>query len=136
MYLLRAGKPNETGKNHLPTYMSSRGEMKISLRLMTCNMFSGHARGSQGRGVSSYVLMAQVLQKLQFAVCALGKDRRAEGLHDLLDRDSRAGELVLGRTVPGVSDFSPPFHSDCRSALRLTTQDRRRPCPRAEDPSI
>jgi hypothetical protein len=31
----------------LPTYMSSRGEMKISLRLMTCCLFSGDFQKSR-----------------------------------------------------------------------------------------
>ena len=48
------------------------------------------------QGVSHYVFMAKVFEQLQLAVGALGEDRRAEGLHDLLDRDGRAGELVLG----------------------------------------
>lgn len=33
--------------SNIPTYMSSRGEMKISLRLMTCCMFSGIFQGEQ-----------------------------------------------------------------------------------------
>ena len=39
--------------------------------------------------------MLEVLQELQFAVSALGKDRRGEGLHDLLDGHGLPGELVL-----------------------------------------
>jgi hypothetical protein len=40
-----------------------------------------------------------MLEKLQLAVCALGKDRSAEGLHDFLDRHGLAGELILGRAA-------------------------------------
>jgi hypothetical protein len=59
--------------------------------------------------------MAQVLEQLQLTVCALGQDRRAEGLHNLLDCDRRGSELVLGRAVPVVSACpyvsSPEFYS-------------------------
>ena len=44
--------------------------------------------------------MPEVLQELQFSVCALGQDRGAERLHDLLDRHGLAGELVLRGTTP------------------------------------
>jgi hypothetical protein len=40
--------------------------------------------------------MFQMLQQLQFSVCSLGQDRRAEGLHDLLDGYTLAGKLVFG----------------------------------------
>lgn len=40
--------------------------------------------------------MAEVLQQLQLSVSALGQDRSAEGLHDLLDGDWLAGQLVAG----------------------------------------
>ena len=50
--------------------------------------------------------MAQVLEQLQLAVCALGQDGCAERLHDLLDGNGRGSELVLCRTVPGMSDKS------------------------------
>lgn len=69
--------------------------MKISLRLMTCEMGSAESTGCM-QGVSLYVFMAKVFEQLQLAVSALGEDGRAERLHDLLDRDGRAGELVLG----------------------------------------
>jgi hypothetical protein len=41
-----------------------------------------------------------MLQKLQLSVCALGQDRGAEGLHNLLDSHGLASELVLGRAAP------------------------------------
>jgi hypothetical protein len=97
--------------------MSSRGEMKISLRLMTCCLFSEVSRWSRKSG-KAYVLVAQVLEQLQLTVCALGQDRRAEGLHDLLDCDGRSSELILGRAVPGVS--ACPFDSspECNSPYK------------------
>ena len=88
---------------HLPTYMSSRGEMKMSLKLMTCCLISETAQIRPKRDTRSYVLMAQMLEKLQLAVCALGQNGCAEGLHDLFDRDGRCGELVLCRTICSVS---------------------------------
>lgn len=54
---------------------------------------------SSGKKFSdTHILMPQMLQKLQLAVGALGKDRCAERLHDLLDSDSLVCELVLCRT--------------------------------------
>lgn len=35
----------------------------------------------------SYILVAQMLEQFQLAVCALGQNGCAEGLHDLLDCD-------------------------------------------------
>jgi len=43
--------------------------------------------------------MLQVLQKLQFAVCSLGQDRRAEGFHNLLHSDALVGEVIFGGAV-------------------------------------
>lgn len=42
------------------------------------------------------ILMLQVLQKLQFPVCPLGQDRGAEGLHNLLDSNILARQLIFG----------------------------------------
>lgn len=44
----------------------------------------------------TYVLVLEVLQQLQFSVGALRQDRGAERLHDLLDGDGLASELILG----------------------------------------
>jgi len=59
----------------------------MSLKLMTCYLFSGGPQVHRERGAKSYVLVAQVLKELQLAVCALGQNGCAEGLHDLLDCD-------------------------------------------------
>ena len=42
-----------------------------------------------------YILMAEMLQQLELPVGAFGKDRSAEGLHDLLDCHGLASELVF-----------------------------------------
>jgi hypothetical protein len=76
------------------TDISSRGEMKMSLRLMTYGGVSTEI-DIAGLGVAN-ILVLQVLEKLQFSVCALRQDGGAEGLHDLLDGHGLVGELVLG----------------------------------------
>ena len=77
--------------------MSSRGEMKMSLRLMTCGTSQMHW-SSEKKFSNTHILMPQMLQELQLAVGAFGKDRCAERLHDLLDSNSLVCELVLCRT--------------------------------------
>ena len=104
----------------------------MSLKLMTCYLFSETALRPSKRGAVSYVLMAQMLEKLQLAVCALGQNGCAEWLHDLLDCDGRRGELILCGTVCSVS-FSYPPTPQCE---QLTRQVRRHPCPQAANPSI
>jgi hypothetical protein len=77
--------------------MSSSGEMKISLKLMICPALES-AR-VRSRCWCAHILMSEMLEKLQFAVCALRQHRSAEGLHDLLDGHGLAGELILGRAA-------------------------------------
>lgn len=77
--------------------MSSKGEMKMSLKLMICAAV--RICRPCNAGCCPYVLVSQVLEQLQLAVGALRKDRSAEWLHDLLDRHGLAGELVLRRTA-------------------------------------
>jgi hypothetical protein len=43
--------------------------------------------------------MSQVLEQLQFSVRPLAQHGGREGLHDFLDGDRSAGQLVLGGTV-------------------------------------
>jgi len=83
--------------------MSSNGEMKISLNDMTFSTSVRLPKSMRGRKWATDILVLQVLQELQFAICSLGEDWRAEGLHDLLDGDILAGQLVSGRAVEGVS---------------------------------
>jgi hypothetical protein len=78
----------------MTAYMSSRGEMKMSLKLMICP-------ASEFAFVLcclwvAHILVPEMLEELQFAVGALRQDRSAEGLHDLLDSHGLAGELILG----------------------------------------
>jgi hypothetical protein len=74
--------------------MSSSGEMKISLRLMTCFILS-MSLSTASADARSYVLVLEMFQELQLSVCSLGKDRRAERFHDLFNRYRLAGELIL-----------------------------------------
>ena len=77
------------------SYMSSSGDMKMSLKLMT----SYSLAYSLGEKVTfSYILMTKVFEEFQLSVCSLGEDWGAERLHDLLDGHSLAGQLVFGRT--------------------------------------
>ena len=46
-------------------------------------------------GRAAHVFVLDVLEELELAVSALREDGGVEGLHDLLDRDRGAGELVL-----------------------------------------
>jgi hypothetical protein len=46
--------------------------------------------------------VSEVLEQLELAICPLAKHGGGEGLHDLLDGDGSARELVLGR-AEGVS---------------------------------
>jgi hypothetical protein len=43
------------------------------------------------------ILVPQVFKQLQLAICALGQNWCAEGLHDFLDSNGLTGKLVLGR---------------------------------------
>ena len=73
--------------------MSSSGEMKTSLKLMIWRE-NERDRGEKKRETD--VLMLNMLEKLELAVSSLAEYGSAEGLHDLLDRDGGASQLVLG----------------------------------------
>lgn len=77
--------------------MSSNGEMKMSLKLM---IWGALVSVYTPRVQISYILVSEMLEELQFSVSTLRQDRRAEGLHDLLDGHRLAGELILGRADP------------------------------------
>ena len=83
------------------THMSSNGEMKMSLKLIIWTAV--RTRRLCTAGYCSYVLVSQVLKQLQLAVSALREDWSAEWLHDLLDRDGLAGELILRRAASLMS---------------------------------
>jgi len=78
------------------THISSNGEIKISLKLMTCQVVRN---GDCARTLIAHIFVSQMLKKLQFAVCSFGQDGGAEGLHNLLDCHGLAGELVFRRTA-------------------------------------
>jgi hypothetical protein len=93
----------------------------MSLRLMTCRIVRLPCRFySSG---DTHILMPEMLQKLQLAVGALGEDGCAERLHDLLDSNGLACELILGRAA----------HQCVRQGIAqeetdvLTKQDRKHP---------
>ena len=87
----------------LHPYMSSNGEMNMSLRLMTC----GCSAEAPRMECPTYVLVSEMLQELQFPICPLRQDRRAEGFHDLFDRHGLAGELILCGAVGGSARAFP-----------------------------
>jgi hypothetical protein len=109
-------------------YISSRGDMKMSLREMTCARGSA-VRKSDAGYPATHVLMFQMLQQLQFPVCSLGQDRGAEGLHDLLDGHALPGELVFGGAGRRESVYAAP-QEVIRRDIR-TRQDRMHPFPPA-----
>lgn len=45
---------------------------------------------------TAHVLVLYVLEELELSVGAFAEDGGGKGLHDLLDRDGRACELVFG----------------------------------------
>lgn len=45
------------------------------------------------------VLVLEMLEKLKLSVCAFGQDRGGEWLHDLLDGNILAGQLIFGGAV-------------------------------------
>ena len=109
-------------RSNPPTYISSSGEMKMSLKLMTCGCSAD--RRISALSAAAYVLMLEVLQQLQLSVCSLRQDRRAEGFHDLLHRNRLSGELVLRRAVRTLSEPTLPIIA----AVPLTRRARRLPC--------
>jgi hypothetical protein len=78
--------------------MSSRGEMKMSLKLMICP--ASEFALQTCCFWYAHILVPEMLEELQLAVCALRQDRSAEWLHNLLDSHGLAGELVLRRAAP------------------------------------
>jgi len=78
------------------SYMSSSGEMKMSLKLIT---FGASACSFACIVVHPYILMTQMFEKLQFSVGAFRQDRGAERFHYFLDGDSLTGELIFRRAI-------------------------------------
>lgn len=138
------------------TYMSSRGEMKISLREMTCESpnVSMERRVSSSASSwlddamrwsdsleSAYIFVSEMLEQLQLAVRPLSEHRRAKGLHDLLDGDILVGELVSrraiwrGRGKSQLARIASKRKPKMEGGNKLTRQDQTLPCPRAGGPS-
>ena len=76
--------------------MSSNGEMKTSLRLMICAEMSMRRRTKRAE---TDILVLDVLEELELAVSAFTENGSAKGLHDLLDGDRRARQLILCRAL-------------------------------------
>lgn len=85
---------------HCETYISSRGEMKISLREITWTKSA--SRRSILSNSYTHILVLQVLQQLQLSVGSFRQHGSTERLHDLLDRDILTGEVVFGRATNGI----------------------------------
>jgi hypothetical protein len=71
-------------------------------------------RGVWTEGVrgKTHVLVSEMLEQLQLAVGTFRKDRSAEGLHDLLDGDRLAGQLISRRAV-GITFQSAVGYFSC-----------------------
>lgn len=108
------------------TYMSSSGEIKMSLRLMTWKVSIRPPNHPSGPS-HTHILMSKVLEEFKFAVCTLGQYRSAEGLHDLLHCHRLAGELIFCRAVCAIlADMNA---ARCREVI-VTKRDQRRPFQR------
>jgi hypothetical protein len=74
------------------------------------------------------VLVLQMLEQLQLAVCPLGEHRGAKGLHNLFDGDIGAGKLVLRGAVCGLPLVSAHFMQHTQDKPVRTRPSRMRPC--------
>jgi hypothetical protein len=101
--------------------MSSSGEMKMSLKLMTCarQICFPVARRH------AHVFVLEVLEELQLAVCALGQDWGTERLHNLLYGHGLVRELISSGTAePSVQSLQAqgkhtPDETECAHAYGL-----------------
>lgn len=82
-------------------HMSSSGEMKMSLRLMTLGHLAIILEGTSG--LWTHIFMTEVLQQLEFPVRPLRQHGGTEGFHDFLDRNRLPGQLILGRAFSRLS---------------------------------
>lgn len=80
--------------------MSSRGEMKMSLKLMIFALSAGTLARVEP---VPYILVSEMFEKLQLAVGSFGEDRSTEGFHDLFDGDGLTGELIFRRAARSMS---------------------------------
>jgi hypothetical protein len=94
---VRPGQPIGTSQAREPSDSSPAhptAPLKASSRRAFRRQWAPNVRA---RG--THVLVPDVLEQLELAVCPLAQHRRRKGLHDLLDGDRRVGELVLGGAV-------------------------------------
>jgi hypothetical protein len=82
-------------------YMSSNGEMKISLKLIIYGVSASKldSRFYFSLDGNTNVFVAEMLEKLQLPVGSLGQNRGAERLHDFLDRNRLRCQLISSRTI-------------------------------------
>jgi hypothetical protein len=101
--------------------------MKMSLRLMIYSVLDAASATPNFR--YAHILVSEVLEEFQLAVGALGQDRSAEGLHDLLDSHGLAGELILCRAAPmSVSDTLTMAEMHTRPVQKLPYQQAAGQC--------
>lgn len=76
----------------------------MSLKLMTCGRRNGtisdnsKAMNTESSRQGTNILMAEMLQKLQFAIRPFRKYGRAKRLHNLLHGDGLVCQLISGGT--------------------------------------
>lgn len=85
---------------------------------------------ARGRGVSTegvrgktHVLVSEMLEQLQLAVGTFRENRSAEGLHDLLDSDRLAGQLVSRRAIGVAFRLAVGYLSRARWPSRARIND-------------
>lgn len=71
--------------------MSSRGEIKTSLRLMIYDRILSKLKKERKKATSNeYIFVLDMFEQLQLAIGTFTEDRSTERFHDLLDRDGSA----------------------------------------------
>jgi hypothetical protein len=88
-------------------------------------------RGVWTEGVrgKTHVLVSEMLEQLQLAVGTFREDRSAEGLHDLLDGDRLAGQLVSRRAIGVTFRSAGGYLSRARAGLEFRTYQTRPKAP-------
>lgn len=84
-------------------YMSSRGDMKMSLRLIILDTIS--PGNPSVAGLVPYILVAKMFQEFELAVGSLCQDGGTEWFHDLLDGNSLSSKLIFCRARCSVSTW-------------------------------
>lgn len=84
---------------------------------------------------ATHIFMAEVLEQLQLAVSTLGKDRSAERLHNLFDRNRLSGQLIARRAIGKRFRSASRTLAFCDARSQHTRRAQRHPCPPAAGPS-